>query len=164
MKSVWMIAALMALTLNVKAQTTMDSTSYDFWVGEWAATWSGPDGSISKGKNRIEKILDEKVLQEHFEDETGFKGTSISVFNPVQKKWHQAWADNQGGYFDFEGDQDGAKKIFKTKVREVKDKKIIARMVFYDIKPQSFTWDWEKSEDAGKTWTLQWRINYTRMK
>lgn len=163
MKLLLTVAALI-LNINLKAQTTMDSSSYDFWVGEWDLTWSDASGTVSKGKNRILKILDGKVIQENFEDETGFKGTSISVFNPAQKKWHQAWADNQGGYFDFDGEISGDKKIFKTKLREVNGKKIIQRMVFYDITPQSFTWDWEKTENGGKTWTLQWRIHYVKVK
>jgi len=36
------------------------------------------------------------------------------------------------------------------------------RMIFYEIKKDSFTWDWENSTDYGKTWSLQWRINYKR--
>ncbi len=158
------ILTLCSLCGDLNAQSVMDSSSYDFWVGEWSVTWDNGNGTIGKGTNKIVKILDEKVIQENFADETGFKGTSISVFNPAQKKWHQAWADNQGGYFDLEGEVVGDKKIFKTKIREVNDKKYIQRMVFYDIKPKSFTWDWEKSEDGGKTWTLQWRINYVRVK
>jgi hypothetical protein len=35
-------------------------------------------------------------------------------------------------------------------------------MVFYDIKKDSFTWDWEGTQDGGETWNLLWRINYTR--
>lgn len=163
MKLLLTVAALI-FNINLKAQTTMDSSSYDFWVGEWNLTWSDANGTVSQGKNRIGKILDGKVIQENFEDETGFKGTSISVFNPAQKMWHQAWADNQGGYFDLDGEISGDKKIFKTKLREVNGKKIIQRMVFYDITPQSFTWDWEKTEDGGKTWTLQWRIHYVKVK
>lgn len=164
MKWLLIAACILAGNLDVKGQTTVDSSTYDFWVGEWSATWDNGNGTIGKGTNKIVKILDEKVIQENFADEAGFKGTSISVFNPTQKKWHQAWADNQGGYFDLEGEVIGDKKIFKTKIREVNDKKYTQRMIFYDIKPKSFTWDWEKSEDGGKTWTLQWRIQYTRVK
>lgn len=29
-------------------------------------------------------------------------------------------------------------------------------MVFKDIKPESFTCDWESSADGGKTWKLSW--------
>lgn len=158
------IVALFFMWTQSFAQMPMDSTAFDFWVGEWTATWSNADGSTGKGKNRIVKILDGKVIQEHFEDESGFKGTSLSVYTPVQKKWRQAWADNQGGYFDFEGDMSDGKKIFKTKMREANGKQYMSRMLFYDIKTDAFTWDWEKTEDGGKTWALQWRIQYARKK
>ena len=36
------------------------------------------------------------------------------------------------------------------------------RMRFYDIKPGSLSWDWEGSNDGGKTWRLLWRLHYTK--
>ncbi len=141
---------------------------YDFWVGDWDLTWKDPDGKIGKGKNHIVRILDSKVIQENFEAlegaYKGLKGNSISVYNPQQKLWHQAWADNQGGYFDFIGDVDGDKKIFKTKVQEINGKKIIQRMVFHSFHADGFIWDWESSQDAGETWTLNWQITYKKAK
>lgn len=135
-----------------------------FWIGEWALTWDNADGTKGKGTNRIEKILDGKVIQENFQDTNGFKGTSISVYSPQNKSWHQAWADNQGGYFDLLGSTDGDKRMFQTKMRESGDNKIIQRMVFYEITRDAFKWDWEMSADNGNTWTLQWRIFYGRVK
>ena len=149
-------------TFAVKAQQA-DSTLFDFWVGHWDLHWTNASGKIEKGENRIERILDGKVIQENFCDETGgFKGTSISVYNPQQKKWHQAWADNQGGYYDLEGSAIGAKRIFSTHEQKINGKIVTQRMVFYDIKPDSLTWDWELTRDGGKTWELQWRIYYVR--
>ncbi len=150
--------------LSGETATIDDAKLFDFWVGEWNLTWTNADGTTGKGFNKIEKILDGKVIRENFEDNSGFKGTSISVYNSSDNTWHQAWADNQGGYFDLEGAVDGEKRIFKTKVRDVGGKKIIQRMVFYEIGSDSLKWDWEKSEDNGATWTLQWRVFYSRAK
>jgi hypothetical protein len=36
------------------------------------------------------------------------------------------------------------------------------RMVFEDIMPNSFTWRWQRSTDAGATWTDAWVIHYVR--
>ena len=146
----------------------LDETSYDFWLGKWDANWENADGSTGSGTNHIFKVLDGKVLEENFEITTGkqagFLGMSISVFNPNKKEWHQAWADNQGGYIDLVGEINGDRKIFKTKPVTSGDKVIMQRMVFYNIKKDKFTWDWEGTQDGGKSWNLQWRINYTRQK
>ena len=153
---------MLLLCIVSMAQPMADSTLFDFWVGNWSASWKNADGTDGKGSNRITKILDDKVIFENFEDSKGFKGTSISVYNPQKKEWHQAWADNQGGYFDFEGFVEGEKRGFKTKPKEANGKAYVSRMVFYDIKKDSFNWDWEGSTDGGKTWQLNWRINYKK--
>lgn len=145
------------------------SSYYDFWVGSWEVTWLEGNNGTGRGTNRIEKTLDGKVLQEHFRvlegQQAGFKGTSISVYNPNTRQWKQAWADNQASYFDFTGATDGDKRIFRTAVTEQANGNLfVQRMVFYDITKDAFTWDWESSTDGGSSWTLNWRINYTRIK
>ena len=166
MKTKLFISLLFVLTLShLNAQndlTIADSSLFDFWIGEWNLTWDNSDGSKSKGTNSIVKSLDGKVIQENFMDEKGFKGTSISVFNPGKLIWHQAWADNQGGYFNFVGEKDGDSRIFKTIPKTVDDKIMVFRMVFYDIKSESMTWDWQHSSDGGQTWDIKWRIFYQR--
>lgn len=140
---------------------------YNFWVGHWEVSWEEANGQTGKGTNTVEKTLDGKVIQEHFKilegEMKGFKGTSISVYQPQLGRWKQAWADNNGGYFDFEGDVEGEKIIFKTAVSQKDGKEMISRMVFYNIQENSLTWDWESSIDGGQTWKLNWRIFYKRL-
>jgi len=137
--------------------------AFDFWVGRWNVHWFLNDTVRVDGSNFIEKTLDGKVLQEHFEDPTkNFKGTSISVFRPADSTWRQAWADNQGGYFDFIGEFDGETRIFRTHGAGGGVDSVMQRMRFYDITPDSFTWDWEGTRDGGKSWNLLWRIYYER--
>ena len=151
----------------VSSGLAQDGSEFDFWVGKWNLTWVYGDGTEGKGINHIEKTLDDKVIQENFQavdngPYSGFKGTSISVFNPNSKMWRQAWADNQGGYFNFVGEVDEGLRVFKTTPFKNKGEEIILRMRFYKIQADSFTWDWEQSKDGGQTWALQWRILYER--
>ena len=146
-----------------------DGSEFDFWVGHWDLSWQYADGTTGAGKNHILKTLDGKVIQENFEAidngaYKGFKGTSISVFNPNTKTWHQAWGDNQGGYFNFVGEVHDGNRIFKTSVNPQGQGALLLRMRFYNIEEDSFTWDWEQSKDGGESWNLQWRINYQRMR
>lgn len=165
MKHLYLIVACLFVASAAFSQSSVpkeELEKMDFWVGEWNLTWEG-----GKGSNRIEKTLDGKVIQENFEglegQYAGFKGTSISVFNPQTKMWHQAWADNNGGYINFISDMEGENRIFQTIPREGPNgQTIVSRMRFYDITGDSFTWDWERSTDGGETWSLNWRIFYER--
>lgn len=140
---------------------------FDFWVGEWELSWTDQQGNAGAGTNTIEKILDNVVIQENFSATEGrlegYKGRSMSVYNPQRQSWHQTWVDNQGGYIDLTGSVEGDKRIFQTEERTLPNgNTIINRMVFYDIKENSFTWDWESSQDDGVSWNLNWRIFYQR--
>lgn len=143
-------------------------TWYDFWVGKWDVTWDEADGKKGRGVNSIVKILNNTVIQENFSvlegASKGYLGTSISVYNPQRKQWHQGYADNQGGYFNFIGEKSGDTYYFKTVPIVQGDKEIILRMKFYNITKESLMWDWESTQDGGKNWNLNWRIRYTRMK
>lgn len=154
-------------TMQFSSFGQIDTThAFDFWIGHWDVSWSEGEGKTGSGTNHIEQVLDGKVIQENFEvltgQTTGYKGRSLSVYNPPSKTWRQAWTDNQGGYFDFTGDLSGPNPMFKTAIREKDGKQLISRMIFKDITHDKFTWDWEGSQDGGKTWKLNWRIQYVR--
>lgn len=93
------ISLILANNFTIQAQSqkeqmiTPDSVQnlFDFWVGNWEVSWTTSDSSLVKGSNRVEKILDGKVILENFID-------SSRNFNPRSDSWHQAWADNRGGY------------------------------------------------------------------
>lgn len=161
-------AFILLLSTNlVFAQTDSPESYFDFWVGNWELTWVDANGNEGAGTNVIEKTLDGIVIQENFRALSGayagMKGTSLSVYNPQTQIWKQAWADNQGSYFDFTGITEDGRRIFQTEESELPDGRlIIQRMRFYDIEDESLTWDWESSFDGGETWTIAWRIFYTR--
>lgn len=151
---------------DIAVDLNKTDTFFDFWLGTWKVTWDEGNDKIGIGTNEIIKILDGKVIRENFQvtggGNSGFKGTSISVYQPNFNRWKQAWADNQGGYFDFVGEIDGDKRILKTQPATINGKNVISRMVFKNIKKDSFTWDWQRSYDDGKTWEQLWRIDYKR--
>ena len=139
---------------------------FDFWVGDWNLSWRNADGTTSKGRNRITKILDGAVIEENFEADPAsnppplLNGRSLSVRqNGV---WRQAWADNQGGFFALRGQVDGDKRIFITEAIQRGGKTVVQRMVFHAIKADSLLWDWESSSDGGASWQRQWRVEYLR--
>ncbi|WP_161974421.1 hypothetical protein [Piscinibacter terrae] len=148
-------------------QTAQASDLFDFWIGDWDASWIGTDGKPGRGRNRIGRILDGKVLEENFEETPDgtsppLKGRSLSVLHQLLGQWRQSWVDNQGGYFSFTGLAEGDRRIFITDTVMKNGQPSAQRMVFHDIRKDTFTWDWESTGDGGKTWKLLWRIHYKR--
>ncbi|WP_298792633.1 hypothetical protein [uncultured Allomuricauda sp.] len=151
-----------------QTETSKEKEQYfDFWIGKWNATWDEGDGKQGKGINIVTVTLDGKSIHENFVvtegAQKGFKGVSMSMYVPFLKRWKQSWNDNTQSYYDFTGEFEGDRRIFKTEPIKIKEKEVILRMVFHDIKKDSFTWDWEASIDAGKTWKQNWQIFYTRI-
>jgi len=140
---------------------------FDFWLGDWRASWPAGQGSAAgNGKNHITSILDGCVIQEQFDGAPGMplRGSSFSVYVPQAKRWQQTWVDNQGGYLDFIGGMSQGSMILWRDAVTPQGQKIKQRMVWKNISHESFDWSWERSTDDGKTWTVVWPIHYTRTK
>ncbi|MEX2601574.1 MAG: hypothetical protein WD355_08005 [Balneolaceae bacterium] len=139
---------------------------FDFWLGSWELTWEDSDGTLARGTNQIERILNQRVIREQFNAVSGayegYTGESYSVYQAASGTWKQTWVDNSGGYLDFTGEFDGDRRMFTRTALNPEGEQSHQRMVFYDITDDSFTWDWELSVDDGETWELRWRIQYER--
>ena len=157
----------LCMTAQAATPAAQPADLFDFWVGDWDLSWTGADGSAGRGRNRITKTLDGTVIEENFEETPDGKtpplrGHSLSVLHKGSGTWRQAWVDNQGGFFSFSAQVDGDKRIFITDVTHADGKASAQRMVFHAIASNSLMWDWERTVDGGKTWTLLWRIAYRR--
>lgn len=138
---------------------TVEAHEFDFWLGEWDVSW-GDDG---RGTNTVTRILDGCVVLEEFDGapSEAFRGMSVSVYNPQQQVWQQTWVDNAGNYLDFVGGLlDGRMVLSRETV--VEDRPIQQRMVWYNISDDELDWNWERSDDGGKTWEVLWHIHYRR--
>ena len=129
----------------------------DFWVGDWNAQWRGGSGT-----NHITRSYDGCVIEERFDGGPGMhlKGHSISTYFVHTGDWRQTWVDNEGGYIPLGGGPDGHGRFVLTTLL-ANDKMLRTRMVFEDIRRNSFTWRWQKSAD-GRAWSDNWVIHYTR--
>jgi len=160
---------LFALALSLCAasvQAAQPADLFDFWLGDWQLSWTNADGSTGRARNRVSKVLD-GVIEEQFEQDPAaaaplLRGRSLSVLHKGSGLWKQAWADNQGGFFVFTAELDGQRRIFATEMRADGEKLRGQRMVFHSIQTDSLVWDWEGTNDGGKTWQLLWRLNYRR--
>ena len=129
---------------------------FDFWLGDWDVTWS-EDG---QGANRVERILDGKIIQENF-SAPDLIGMSVSSYDPERGLWRQTWVDNHGSYLDFTGRLEDGKMIL-SRDAIVKGQACKQRMVWYGIRENELEWNWERSDDGGDTWRVLWQIHYNR--
>lgn len=165
----WLFFGLSAHPLysQINLEDISPEQFFDFWIGEWNLTWEDPDGSTGTGFNTIERVLNDAVIKENFEGQTGaytgYIGKSYSVYQPASGEWKQTWVDNSGGYLDFTGEFEDDRRLFTRTGTDQNGDPIMQRMVFYDIQEESFTWDWEVSRDNGQSWILNWRIQYERV-
>ncbi|KAA3597988.1 MAG: hypothetical protein DWQ06_12880 [Calditrichaeota bacterium] len=158
-----LFATMISAQENESPKSPCDFTEakqFDFWVGEWNLTWA----DSGKGFNKVEKILGSCVIQENFDglESTPLKGISVSTYNKNLKKWQQTWVDNSGAYLDFVGEFADGKMILAREFTGKEGKKIMQRMVWFNITKNTLNWNWERSLDEGKTWKPLWQIHYTR--
>ncbi|MGB0177732.1 MAG: hypothetical protein ACPF9D_11240 [Owenweeksia sp.] len=151
-------------TLGLFAQVdSLDAHSFDFWTGDWEVSWTNQQGQVVKGRNQINRILKDKVIQENFSDpNTGYEGKSWSTYSPQTQSWHQTWVDNGGGYLELDGERYGDTLAFIMDPQMINGTATVKRMIFYNITKKSFTWDWQSAPSGTEQWSLLWRINYKR--
>lgn len=149
--------ALLAAPRDTPRMPSDGPTSLDFWLGEWSCTW---DGGV--GRNSITRELGDAVVTERFEslEPERWSGMSVNVFDELHG-WRQTWVDSTGNYWALQGRSHP--EGFAFAVDEVENgRDITKRMVFSDIQADAFRWRWERSEDAGATWSELWVIDYRR--
>jgi hypothetical protein len=144
--------------------SSAEARQFDFWVGEWIGTWKSRNGAIGQGTNRIESILGGCVIHENFQSEgpQPLIGRSYSVWSPRLKRWQQTWVDSSGSYLDLNGEFADGKMVLLRDGILGNGKPGKQRMTFSNIRKDRFDWDWDTSEDGGKSWTSRWHIDYVR--
>jgi hypothetical protein len=144
------------------------SKEFDFWVGEWKVSWPSAkeQGKHDAGVNRVIKKMEGCVIEENFDGgrTNPLRGMSVSTYNPQTRKWRQTWVDNYGAYLDFTGEFQDGQMILWRETTDPKGETIRQRMVWKNIRADSFDWSWESSKDGGRSWQVNWPIHYERTK
>ena len=155
----------------MNAQTNAKKIVHDemnFWIGNWDLYWYEKDSLKATGENIISKFYNDNVIREQFKvltgSQMGYEGSSWSMFDAPSGIWKQTWVDNQGSYLDFVGGEEKGNRTFSKTNTKKDGTETTSRMVFKNVKKDSFVWDWETTNDGGKTWVNNWQIFYTRRK
>jgi Protein of unknown function (DUF1579) len=143
----------------------------DFWIGDWdlvirARKAPGKDEwAVARGRNRISSVLGGCAIEEDFTADGPSKpwsGKSLSRWVEPERRWRQAWVDDDGGYIALTGGRRGDEVVFEAEPSVRDGKPVQMRMVFTDITASAILWRWEATRDNGASWSPMLIIEYRR--
>lgn len=153
----------------VAACASPEHRQFDFWLGDWdliiraRETADGPWVEAA-GSQHIESILGGCAIAETFTAAgpgQPWAGRSYSSWQPLTTQWRQTWVDDSGGYLAFTGGLDGGTMTLVGEPRTQDGKRILMRMVFFEVTATSLRWEWQRQLDGG-AWEPQMIIAYRR--
>jgi hypothetical protein len=139
--------------------TELGPDALDFWIGDWTVSWPGGTGT-----NQIRRILDDHVVEEVFEchgSDGSLYGRSHSVLDATDGHWKQTWVDSSGAYLDFVGILVDRRISFQRSALD--EHNVLQRMVWLNVRDDSFHWEWQRSVDHGVSWQVSWPLSYLRV-
>ena len=146
--------------MRYPCRTQPESRQLDYWAGSWDVFVNGNKA----GTNDVVPMLGGCVLQENWTGGGGGEGKSVNYYDPNTRKWRQIWTDDGGGVLDYTGEfKDGAMR-FNAVTIDKKGKRLLQKLTFFPIAPDSVRQLFETSADEGKTWVPGFDGMYIRRK
>jgi hypothetical protein len=147
---------------------------FDFLVGQWRVhhriLWQRLKGSTSweevEGTAVNYKMLGGLGNIEHHlldRDAGRVEAIALRIFNPGSQEWSIYWADSVATTLDagvFGGFERGQGAFYAQEVFE--GRHLLNRFLWSDITPTSARWEQAFSADGGKTWEVNWIMQFRR--
>jgi hypothetical protein len=134
---------------------------FDFWLGDWDV--ATPQGAPA-GTNRVERLLEGCALQEKWEATDGSKGTSLSSYDTLARKWRQTFVDDTGQVLVLEGEFKDGKMVLSGEKAMGRQRGALQRISWQVVNGDKVRQRWDLSQDDGKTWSLLFEGVYTKKK
>lgn len=149
---------------------------FDFNFGTWKThikrildPLSG-DGQFIElnGTVSVRKVWDGRAQLEEIEADGPnghWQGMTLFLYNPEAHQWSQSFVNSKSGVLTaplIGAFKDGRGELFSSDT--FKDRSILVRGVWSDIKPDSHHFEESYSDDGGKTWTPAFIAELTRVK
>jgi hypothetical protein len=147
---------------------------FDFWMGSWKVhnrylkkRLAGSDDwdefeATSVARPLLDGLGNEDEFRTDYED--GFIGMSFRFFDPDTKTWSIYWADSRRpGKLDppVVGSFDGDTGSFQG-ADTFAGKPVLVRFVWSGVTTPRPRWEQAFSDDGGKSWELNWVMEFTR--
>jgi hypothetical protein len=147
---------------------------FDFWIGSWKVhnrylrerLKGSSDWVEFEATSVARPLLDGLGNQDEFrtDHDGGFIGMSFRFFDPETRTWAIYWADSRrlgkldppvlGSFTGDIGRFEGADTLA--------GKPVLVRFDWSRVKTPSPLWEQSFSADGGKTWELNWVMEFTR--
>lgn len=142
---------------------------FDFWLGDWdvydvasEAATGVVDERTPDAHVRIERALGDCVIRELYEDPTGLRGESLSIYDAGRALWSHTWVTNRGQLITLEG-RKRDEELFLEGHAITKGVDTLYRAVWKregdGVRHQA-----ETSVDGGKSWKEWFDLRFRRRK
>lgn len=140
-----------------------ESRQFDFWIGDWNVT-SNLNAGSQAGRSHVELIVGKCVIFENWTGRLG-SGKSFNAWNADLGCWQQNWMDDSGDVTNFTDGRfaDGAMR-FAAEKKDASGRWQKHRLTFFALAPDQVRQLGEHSDDGGVTWTVDYDLDYRRMK
>lgn len=133
--------------------------AFDFWLGAWEVRT--PAGAVA-GTSRISSILGGCAIREEYTGQAPYRGESLNAWDTRTRRWHQTWMDNGGLVATFDGGLRDGHMVLEGDGADPQGKPFRGRMTFTPLPDGRVRQHWERSYDAGTTWSTMFDGYYTR--
>jgi hypothetical protein len=170
-------AILAGVAATAQAQGTHDGQhDFDFNFGTWKThikriqdPFSGT-GQYTElnGTVTVRKVWEGRAQLEEIEADGPnghWEGMTLFLYNPEARQWSQSFAASKNGVLNpplIGAFKDGRGELFASDT--YKDRSILVRGVWSEIKPDSHHFEESYSNDGGKTWAPAFIAELTRLK
>ncbi len=151
-----LLLALLAAAGTAAAQApqpscdTPEYRQFDFWAGAWEVVT--PDGQVA-GRNTIQIILNGCALEEYWRGAKGSVGKSLNMYYARDGKWHESWADGNGGRLDLAGGlDDSGRMVLSGTMPGREGGEAQHEISWQDLGDGTVKQHWRVSRDGGKSW------------
>lgn len=130
----------------------------DYWLGDWSVS----SGRAASSYSRVDLELDGCLVVERWNDGKGHSGQNLFAYSTGDQGWRGLFADNKGRVHVFvNGQVSDERAEFLGPSRGPNGEAVLNRIRLLRNAPHQLEQIWEKSSDEGKSWTTQFRLQYS---
>ena len=135
----------------------------DFWLGEWDVVAANAPPNTPPASSVITKIHNGCVILESW-TAPAQTGQSFNIYDRSMKKWHQTWVDSTGGLHEYWGSLQYGNMVYEGDIPAPPGAsgRMHTRLTFFNLGPDRVRQLSERSADGGKTWQVNFDLQYTR--